>query len=112
MKGHILKGLRWNLNLGDKLTKKEKSDLIKLISRIAEDSYRRGVQQSNYLTGKGLLSPEVLRTIRFDSPNLDKSPDIETGKSIYADFGKSRKRLIIEYGTYLRDVGISEDEIE
>ena len=58
------------------LKKKEKKDLLKLISMISESSYRRGFQQGSEIPeDERTIKPE---TLRF-SWSISKSPDINGG---------------------------------
>lgn len=89
-----------------KLTKRERQKLIKVIARISEASYRRGAQQllcfkvnDSFLDGK--IKQEIMYgKLRF-LVTLDKSPCHDGTMTEIS----SRERLEMNYGSTLRALG-------
>lgn len=105
---NIRKGIS-GLNISGQLTAIQEQDLLKLISRVMEDSYRRGVQQAITLKECGEFNCDVLKLRHSDS--LDKSPRLETGKPMGGTYSSSLYRLVVEYDAYLVDSGFDPDFI-
>jgi hypothetical protein len=72
------------------LSDRDKKRLVRLMARLAEKSYRRGVQHGSLLT-KG-MSEDVMVKWRFE-PSLDTSPWIDS-----RTVQKSIERLFMEAG--------------
>ena len=79
------------------LDPKVKKKLIRLIARISEASYRRGVQQAIAMN----VTAEIAQILRFDR-SLDDSPRGEDAKP--SEFS-ARERLFVEYQV-LYEIGL------
>ncbi len=95
---YLLKNL--TLDLGN-LDDRQKRTLLKLIARISEASYRRGLQQGRVFEDAGAFRADP-GDWRY-SKSLDDSPYGEWNKP----FMTAVERLDCEYGTSLRDVGLT-----
>ena len=87
----------------DHLEKKDKMKLVRLIARISERAYRRGVQQALYMKKLGRISEDVsnhLYEYRYEY-NLDGSPGID------GFYTSSLYRLSCEEN--LQNIGLSVD---
>jgi hypothetical protein len=71
------------------LPEPDRRDLLRLMARISEQAYRRGVQQALTLSAKGLPMPFDLWSWRY-GVSLDQSPELH-GRRI-----ESRERLEME----------------
>lgn len=82
------------------LADRDKRDLLRLMARVAEQAYRRGVQQ-----GAGLADKPTFRRDLWEwryRPSLDLSPWIDRPTTT-----TSRARLEAECGGQLRQLGLS-----
>jgi hypothetical protein len=85
------------------LSDRDKRDLLKLMARVAEQAYRRGVQQ-----GAGLASKSSFRGDLWEwryQPSLDLSPWVDSPTTI-----TSLARLDAECGEQLRELGFPGDD--
>lgn len=80
-----------------------KKKLMKLMSRISEASYRRGVQQALYLP----FEHECDHAWRFS--DLSKSKGMDKPRFKREASMTSKQRFDDEYGSALRDIGFSLD---
>lgn len=86
----------------DDIPKRQKKKLVRLMARLMEKSYKRGVQQGVHFERldaefPNIADDEALYKYRYER-NLDKSPGIDGFKST------SKERLFMEEGC-LREVG-------
>ena len=81
-----------------------------VIARIAEKSFRRGVQQTAFLIKHGVLDPNdegFFYEFRY-RPSLDNTPKLDDYPKIKSNnLGGSLERLDMEHGIELNAVGIS-----
>jgi hypothetical protein len=78
------------------LSERDRKRLVRLMARISEKSYRRGVQHGALLTGG--ISKDKIAKWRFDA-SLDSSPWVGSPM-----IQKSTERLFMEAGV-LRELG-------
>ena len=76
-----------------KLTEKEKEEVITLLSRIGESSYRRGVQQGSVFHERGVL-PADLHKWRYENC-IDFAPPADS-PLLHHGIEYARDRLFIE----------------
>jgi hypothetical protein len=82
------------------LSNRDKRDMLKLMARVAEQAYRRGVQQGAGLAGKPSFRGDLWEW-RY-CPSLDLSPWVDSPTTT-----TSLDRLNAECGEQLRDLGLS-----
>lgn len=81
------------------LSDRDKRDIVKVMARVAEQAYRRGVQQ-----GAGLLGRPSFRSDLWEwryTPSLDLSPCVDSPRAT-----TSLDRLQTECGGELRELGL------
>jgi hypothetical protein len=84
------------------LSDRDKRDMLKLMARVAEQAYRRGVQQGAGLAGKPSFRGDLWEW-RY-RPSLDLSPWVDSPTTT-----TSLDRLDAECGEQLRDLGLSKN---
>ena len=82
------------------LSGRDKRDIITLMARVAEQAYRRGVQQGAGLAGKPFFRRDLWEW-RY-RPSLDLAPWVDRPTTT-----TSRDRLDAECGGALRELGLS-----
>jgi hypothetical protein len=85
------------------LSDRDKRDMLKLMARVAEQAYRRGVQQGAGLAGKPSFRGDLWEW-RY-RPSLDLSPWVDSPTTT-----TSLDRLDAECGEQLRGLGLSKNE--
>jgi hypothetical protein len=85
------------------LSDRDKRDMLKLMARVAEQAYRRGVQQGAGLAGKPSFRGDLWEW-RY-RPSLDLSPWVDSPTTT-----TSLDRLDAECGEQLRGLGFSSDD--
>jgi hypothetical protein len=85
------------------LSDRDKRDLLKLMARVAEQAYRRGVQQGAGLAGKSSFRGDLWEW-RY-RPSLDLSPWVDSPTTT-----TSLDRLDAECGDELRELGFSKND--
>ena len=80
------------------LSDRDKRDILKLMARVAEQAYRRGVQQGAGLAGKSSFRGDLWEW-RY-RPSLDLSPWVDSPTTT-----TSLDRLDVECGKQLRELG-------
>ena len=80
------------------LSERDKRDILKLMARVAEPAYRRGVQQGTGLAGKSSFRGDLWEW-RYH-PSLDLSPWVDSPTTT-----TSLDRLDVECGEQLRGLG-------
>jgi len=105
IKNSVLYPLQWYVF--DKLSLGVKKQLINLIMRIAEDSYRRGIQQGVSMERQNRikLNDDGLFAFRYKTP-LHRAPRAEDGLCSRGEMGSTRWRFDCEYGHLLQQVGL------
>lgn len=96
----------------EKIQPRFRKDLIKLIARISEASYRRGFQHGATMThdGRFTFDERWLHRFRFET-SLNKAPDPQAAPKILCGVCGTPKtsigRLAIEYERSLSNLGLS-----
>jgi hypothetical protein len=85
------------------LSDRDKRDMLKLMARVAEQAYRRGVQQGAGLAGKSSFRGDLWEW-RYH-PSLDLSPWVDSPTTT-----TSLARLDAECGEELRELGFPEND--
>ena len=85
------------------LSDRDKRDILKLMARVAEQAYRRGVQQGAGLAGKSSFRGDLWEW-RY-RPSLDLSPWIDRPTTT-----TSLDRLDTECGEPLRELGFAKND--
>ena len=85
------------------LSDRDKRDMLKLMARVAEQAYRRGVQQGAGLAGKSSFRGDLWEW-RY-RPSLDLSPWVDSPTTT-----TSLDRLDAECGEQLRELGFSKND--
>jgi hypothetical protein len=85
------------------LSDRDKRDMLKLMARVAEQAYRRGVQQGAGLAGKSSFRGDLWEW-RY-RPSLDLSPWVDS-----PTMTTSLDRLDAECGEQLRELGFSKND--
>jgi hypothetical protein len=85
------------------LSDRDKRDILKLMARVAEQAYRRGVQQGAGLAGKSSFRGDLWEW-RY-RPSLDLSPWVDSPTTT-----TSLDRLDAECGEQLRELGFSKND--
>ena len=85
------------------LSDRNKRDILKLMARVAEQAYRRGVQQGAGLAGKPSFRGDLWEW-RY-GPSLDLSPWVDSPTTT-----TSIDRLDAECGEPLRELGLYRDD--
>jgi hypothetical protein len=85
------------------LSDRDKRDILKLMARVAEQAYRRGVQQGAGLAGKSSFRGDLWEW-RY-RPSLDLSPWVDSPTTT-----TSLDRLEAECGEQLRELGFNTGE--
>ena len=85
------------------LSDRDKRDILKLMARVAEQAYRRGVQQGAGLAGKSSFRGDLWEW-RY-RPSLDLSPWVDRPTTT-----TSLDRLDAECGEPLRELGFSKND--
>jgi hypothetical protein len=85
------------------LSDRDKRDMLKLMARVAEQAYRRGVQQGAGLAGKPSFRGDLWEW-RY-RPSLDLSPWIDRPTTT-----TSLARLDAECGESLRGIGLAKND--
>ena len=85
------------------LSDRDKRDILKLMARVAEQAYRRGVQQGAGLAGKSSFRGDLWEW-RY-RPSLDLSPWVDSPTTT-----TSLDRLDAECGEQLRGLGFSKND--
>ena len=81
------------------LSDRDKRDMLRLMARVAEQAYRRGVQQGAGLAGKSSFRRDLWEW-RY-RPSLDLSPWVD-----HPTTTTSLDRLDVECGEQLRELGL------
>jgi hypothetical protein len=85
------------------LSERDKRDILKLMARVAEQAYRRGVQQGAGLAGKSSFRGDLWEW-RY-RPSLDLAPWVDSPTTT-----TSLDRLDTECGEQLRKLGLSKND--
>jgi hypothetical protein len=85
------------------LSDRDKQDILKLMARVAEQAYRRGVQQGAGLAGKSSFRGDLWEW-RY-RPSLDLSPWVDSPMTT-----TSLDRLDAECGKQLRELGLFKND--